>query len=80
MGRELLQEGVIGEPLGVVSTMRALPSRSAVSAAASSSAERALLTWIAWMPKAVSLSHWSFINAISGETTTVRPSSSSAGN
>ena len=40
----------------------------------------ALLTCTAAMPSAHRLSHWSFINATSGDTTTVVPGSSTAGN
>ena len=44
-----------------------------------SSAPTALLSCTASMPSSRSLSHWSFISAISGETTSVAPGSSSAG-
>ena len=64
---------------GVVMMMRALPSATAASAAFASSLPIALFTCTAGMPSARSDSHWSFMSAIRGETTTVRPSSSSAG-
>ena len=52
----------------------------AAAAAWASAAARSLCNCTAATPSACKLSPWSFINAISGETTTVRPFSSSAGN
>ncbi|MNY69344.1 hypothetical protein D3C86_2072690 [compost metagenome] len=65
---------------GVVSTMRALPLSMAARADASSSLAIALLICTAATPSARRASHWSFISATSGETTTVVPGSSRAGN
>ena len=58
---------------GVVKTIRASPAAIAASAASISSPATALLSWTAAMPSSRSLSHWSFISAISGETTSVVP-------
>ena len=64
---------------GVVKTIFASPLRIAASAAAISSAATALFNCTAARPRPRSLSHWSFISAISGDTTRVAPGSSTAG-
>ena len=64
---------------GVVKTMVALPSTIAAFAAAVSSALMELLSCTAAMPCSRSLSHWSFINAINGETTRVGQGNNVAG-
>ena len=64
---------------GVVKTIFASPAAIACSAASTSAAGKALLSCQAATPSPRSLSHWSFISAISGETTTVVPGSSRAG-
>ena len=68
------EEAGVGEPLGrreherrrAVVDRRLAPPRSR-------RAGTALLSWTAATPSSRSLSHWSFIRAISGETTTVVP-------
>ena len=57
---------------GVVKTIFASPAAIARSAASISAAGSALFSCQAATPSSRSLSHWSFISAISGETTTVR--------
>ncbi|MNW08498.1 hypothetical protein D3C71_2052890 [compost metagenome] len=64
---------------GVVSTMRALPLSMAARACASAPLPIALLICTAATPSARRASHWSFISATSGDTTTVVPGSTSAG-
>ncbi len=65
---------------GVENTIRARPPSIASRAAASSLADRLLCSATASMPNSASASHWSFISAISGEITSVRPAISTAGN
>ncbi len=66
---------------GVTNTIFIWPDAIRATAAISCSSDRVeLRATVAVMPRSASMSSWSFISAISGETTTVVPGSSSAGN
>jgi hypothetical protein len=76
---ELLQEALVVEALrrDVEQAQRAVAQPGPTARASSALSE--LSSRAAAIPRARSASIWSFISAISGETTTVTPSSSSAG-
>ena len=65
---------------GVTKTILSWPDAMRAIAAASWSSESVEFSAaVAVMPRSDSMSSWSFISAISGDTTTVVPSTSSAG-